>query len=229
MKYFRWSLTIGVCVIIAGVLLSRAPELVPAGEASPDRSAGHEWAANDSLFPLIHAQNPGNTLTGEPYLSQPDVTIQWECTEAYNEYRVEVSSDEAFTTLIASLRGNSSPCRVPRDVLGMGGRFFYRIQVRTADGKWSDYSMPRWFVWDRRLTGNRVIPFGDHPYGKTESSILVKDAWGRLHLVMQHDHGDSDRRDAVGAEHPALREQLQPDLPRPVQSALQPRRRLQPR
>ncbi|HPQ39965.1 MAG TPA: DNRLRE domain-containing protein [bacterium] len=195
MKYFRWSLTIGVCVIIAGVLLSRAPELVPAGEASPDRSAGHEWAANDSLFPLIHAQNPGNTLTGEPYLSQPDVTIQWECTEAYNEYRVEVSSDEAFTTLIASLRGNSSPCRVPRDVLGMGGRFFYRIQVRTADGKWSDYSMPRWFVWDRRLTGNRVIPFGDHPYGKTESSILVKDAWGRLHLVMQHDHGDSDRRD----------------------------------
>ncbi|MBN1297865.1 hypothetical protein JXA80_13900, partial [bacterium] len=195
MNHVRSILMIGLCAGLAGGLTGLAGNAPSIEDLPVEDVPSHEWKSTDPLFPVIHAQNPDTRYTGEPYLSSADIILQWKCSEPYSGYRIELASDPSFTRLLATLTGEQSPRPIPRSVLGDGGRFYYRVQVRLAQGEWSVFSTPRWFVWDRRLSGNRVIPFGDHPYGKTEASILVKDRWGRLHMVMQHDHGDSCRRD----------------------------------
>ena len=142
-KYVQWSLTIGISLVVATVILS-----LPGDNGS---------FFGEQRFPEIRAHSPGKVQSSSYDYSYQNVMIQWEYHRMFDEYRVEVSPDQDFEPAFATFKGKHPPCYVPYEILGSGGRFYYRIQVRELGGDWSSYSRIRWFDW-QRSTMNSDLP-----------------------------------------------------------------------
>lgn len=195
MKNSRHYVIVGMGVLTLLVLVIFVP--IVSLNQSQSQIPIHEWTVSSGEFLSINATNLDQPVTGEPFLKDSRVVISWKNLKPFDGYMVEVACDAEFSRPIATLNGHQPPCLVHQDVIGEGGRFFYRVTVFDETGLNHAYSPVRWFAVDRRFTGGRIIPMGDHPNGKTESSPMVKDQWGRVHLVMQHDISDTGQREIL--------------------------------
>ncbi len=156
-----------------------------------------DHAAQADIFDIRSYQIDG-AVSGDPFFKPGRMVIGWNTRELFQSYRIELAADRGFTRKIAVLTGKGlGPCRVPPKILPESGRYFYRITVEHLDGSVTGPSEIRWFAVDERLSGDRIQAMGEHPLGKTEGSITVRDHQGRLHMVIQKLCGDSGARDVV--------------------------------
>ncbi len=139
-----------------------------------------------------------DTVTGsEPFFRSPSLGLTWEAPSVFTAFKIEIARDEAFHEPIADLIARGTSCRIPADILKNQSTLFYRIRARLSDDSFSDPSETSMIAWDRRMTGFRIISPGDHPLGKSEASVSVRDASGRVHLALPRLYGDSGRREAI--------------------------------
>ncbi|MBN1551059.1 hypothetical protein JW979_06305, partial [bacterium] len=143
------------------------------------------------IFSNIHASQRDMTVSSEPYFNDPDIGISWDYSSYTASALLEISRNPDFSDLIAVVRGNEPGfCGIPSYILGNGGRFYYRLRSDSADDAPVIYSPVNWFAWDSKFAGIHRMVNGDHPLGKSEASICVRDGEGNLHLVVPHQYSD---------------------------------------
>ncbi|MGA7160835.1 MAG: T9SS type A sorting domain-containing protein [Bacteroidota bacterium] len=97
---------------------------------------------------------PTKPLVGSSLQIQPDgITLSWNKVQYANQYLVETSNNEYFTTVFASV--STSDTVLVLQPLTQGQQYFWRVQASNVTGSspWSD-------AWDFTLTDVKVIRNG---------------------------------------------------------------------
>lgn len=156
-KYAKWFIQYGGCVLVVLIMFVNWPQ--------PDLSQ------RDKRFPVLEA-DVTESVEGEGYPEPVQIIeIDWEYTEVFEEYRVEVASDEGFTLVQGTFHGRKPPCFIPREFLREKGTYFYRVQVRESTRGWSVFSRPQPLELEDTLELRPVDPAIHRCMGPVSSPI----------------------------------------------------------
>jgi hypothetical protein len=173
-----WLSMISVITIMA---FGNARAVTGSGsQADPDTAAVTDIHSfqNDSLFP------------SEPYFNTRDIAIAWDEQSPPASHKIELALDSRFRDPLALLNvTGAGPYRVPGDILSGPGRYFFRVKNQEKNGFPGNSGNTKWFAYDPRFVGYRTLVTGDHPMGKTEASIHVRDQSSRIHMVISRQNG----------------------------------------
>ncbi|MBN1356934.1 DNRLRE domain-containing protein [bacterium] len=187
--FVKWDIIRTGIIAISGIGIISCFCFIGFKRADARPGSGNQFRSQASISDAYAIQlDP--LFASEPYFNSRDILIGWDGDPIEAGYRIKLGLDPQMNDLLAVLNVNGAgPCPLPEEILTGSGRFFYQIEQTDDAGYALGISETQWFAYDPRFVGFRSLVTGDHPLGKTEASILVRDRSGTAHMVISRQNG----------------------------------------
>ncbi len=146
----------------------------------------------------VHVVRRDSEYSSEPFFPSGNLAITWNTSVPAKNASIMISDDPQLTNTIGIINGtNDGSMAIPSKIIEQPGVYYYRIFVTPLGQESAVSSEIKWFAVHPRLTGNRIVSLGYHPFGKSECSLTVRDASGMVHMAMEHWIGDTGNREVL--------------------------------